>query len=151
VRQITCFNHLVRCIKKQNIPQDTAWKALQFTYDRLFYICSFSFQNDQILSYWFSILRKWCFFGRRCIHFCLFHIFITWYLLFKENKIHHRMQREKLYNLQSKAHFNYLLLVSKKSKILCNQFLLPRKTYFFSIWREISFFLLDIYKVNCSL
>jgi len=28
---ISIFNHLLRYIKKQNIPQDAAWKALQST------------------------------------------------------------------------------------------------------------------------
>jgi hypothetical protein len=30
-------------IKQQNISKDTAWKDLQFTYDRLFYSCTFLF------------------------------------------------------------------------------------------------------------
>ncbi len=33
--------------KKQNIPQDAAWKALQFTNDSLFYSFTFCFQNGQ--------------------------------------------------------------------------------------------------------
>ncbi len=33
--------------KRQNIPQDAAWKVLQFTLKDLFYICTFCFQNEQ--------------------------------------------------------------------------------------------------------
>ena len=35
---ISIFNHLIRCIQKQNTPQDAAWKALQFIKNSLFYI-----------------------------------------------------------------------------------------------------------------
>ncbi len=37
----------LHAIKKQNIPKDAARKALQFTYDHLFHICTFCLQNRQ--------------------------------------------------------------------------------------------------------
>ncbi len=49
----------------------------------------------------------------------LFHRFITKMLYQKKNKIHHKMQREKLYNLTVKV----IVIVFKKRKILCDQFL----------------------------
>ncbi len=33
--------------KKTNIPQDAAWKVLQFTMESLFYTCTFYFENGQ--------------------------------------------------------------------------------------------------------
>ena len=44
---ISFFHQLIRCIKKQNIPQDAAWKALQFTKNSFFFSCTFCFQNEQ--------------------------------------------------------------------------------------------------------
>jgi hypothetical protein len=42
------FSHnLIRFIRKQNIPEDAAWKALQFTYDPLPYNSMFCFQIGQ--------------------------------------------------------------------------------------------------------
>ncbi len=35
---ISIFNHWISCIKKQNIPQDAAWRALQVLKNNLFYI-----------------------------------------------------------------------------------------------------------------
>jgi hypothetical protein len=40
-------HNLIRFIRKQNIPEDAAWKALQFTYDSLFYNSMFCFQIGQ--------------------------------------------------------------------------------------------------------
>ncbi len=45
---ISVFNHLIHRIRKQNMPQDAAWKALQFIKDHLFYSCTFYFENGQI-------------------------------------------------------------------------------------------------------
>ena len=44
---ISFLRHLLHCIKKQNIPQDAAWKKLQFRKDSLFYSCTFCFQNER--------------------------------------------------------------------------------------------------------
>jgi hypothetical protein len=41
------FQFLIGFIHKQNILEDAAWKALQFTYGHLFYNCTFCFQNRQ--------------------------------------------------------------------------------------------------------
>ncbi len=49
------------------------------------------------------------------------------------------MQREKLYNLQSKTYFNCTLFVFKKCKIMYDQF---------SSLRKIPYFM---YKINCCL
>ncbi len=49
------------------------------------------------------------------------------------------MQREKFYNLQSKAYFNYVGFVFKKSKILCLQFSYLCKHQFFSTQMRSSF------------
>ena len=43
---ISSFYHLICFIKrKQNIPQDAAWRALQFTKNSLYYIGTFCFKN----------------------------------------------------------------------------------------------------------
>jgi hypothetical protein len=55
------------------------------------------------------------------------------------------MQREKLYNLQNKAYFNYVFLV-KEIKLLRDQFSLPRKNHEEKL--RFSYF---IYEINCSL
>jgi len=41
------------------------------------------------------------------------------------------MQREKLCNLQSRAYFNGVLFVLKRSKILCDQFSTLLEDHFF--------------------
>jgi hypothetical protein len=46
----------------------------------------------------------------------------------QKNKIYHKMQREKLYNLQIKVYFNCILFVFKKSKTLSDQFFVVAKT-----------------------
>ena len=53
---------------------------------------------DKILLDQISMLKKSCFFW--CMMNASFIPFITWYVLLEKNKIHHKMQREKLYNLQ---------------------------------------------------
>jgi hypothetical protein len=40
------------------------------------------------------------------------------------------MQREKLYNLQSKAYFNCILFVSKKTKLCATSFRRCEKSFF---------------------
>src|ERR1700722_13081799 len=60
------------------------------------------------------------------------------------------MQREKLYNPQSKAYFNCILFVFKNSKILCDQFSLLRKNPFFSTRTRNCFFLISsFYHLIC--
>jgi hypothetical protein len=45
---ISFYHDLIpRRKKKQNIPKDAAWRALQFTNDSLFYSCTFDYQNEQ--------------------------------------------------------------------------------------------------------
>ncbi len=41
------FQFLIGSIHNQNILEDAAWKALQFTYGHSFYNCTFCFQNRQ--------------------------------------------------------------------------------------------------------
>ena len=53
------------------------------------------------------------------------------------------MQREKLYNLQSKAYFNCVVFVFKKRKILCEQFLSLQKKSFFLHERGTLFLILS--------
>jgi len=64
------------------------------------------------------------------------------YVLLK-NEIYDKMQREKPYNLQSKAYFNCILFVFKKSKTLCDQFLPLRKKSFLSKQMRNFFFLIS--------
>ena len=45
--------------------------------------------------------------------------------------MYHKMQREKLYNLQRTAYFNCLFFLFKKSKILYDQFSTLRKNRVF--------------------
>ena len=49
---------------------------------------------------------------------------------FIKNKIYHKMQREKLYNLQSKAYFNCILFVSKKAKLYVINVRRCKKSFF---------------------
>ncbi len=50
----------------------------------------------------------------------------------KKNKIYYKMQRGKLYNLQSKVQFNCVLSVLKKGKIPCDQYSTSRKNHSFN-------------------
>ena len=65
------------------------------------------------------------------------NILILWSLLlwmsdYSKNKTCYKMQREKLYNLQTKVHFNCILLILKKTKTLCDRFVPLWKNHFFT-------------------
>jgi len=77
------------------------------------------------------------------LHFAL-HILIYKYILSKKNKLCHRMQPEKLYNLQTKFYFNNILFVFKTSKTLCHRFSPLWKKWFFSMNKN-SFFLVYLF------
>jgi hypothetical protein len=55
------------------------------------------------------------------------HIFINEYVLIK--KIHHRMQREKLYNLHRTVHFTVVIFPLKIDKMLSDQSLTLRHVF----------------------
>ena len=73
----------------------------------------FVFEIDKILSNQVVKMRKRQCFRYTTNSFLLFHCLSPDMLYQKKNKIHHKMQREKLYNLHSKA---YCRLFSKKEK-----------------------------------
>jgi hypothetical protein len=66
----------------------------------------FVFRLDKILATKLPSCEKDNFLDTWQIKFLLFHRSITKIVYQKRNKIHHKMQREKLYNLHSKAYCN---------------------------------------------
>ena len=44
---ISSFYDLIRFLKKRNIPEDAAWKALQFTKNSLFLLRTFCFRKKK--------------------------------------------------------------------------------------------------------
>jgi hypothetical protein len=88
-RSTTNIYHKMQCEKLYNLYKTT-----------YFIVALFVSKMDKI----WAIKFRPCEFDNvsdtRRMHFCYF---ITCYALSKENKIHHTMQREQLYNLHSKA------------------------------------------------
>jgi hypothetical protein len=90
----------------------------------------------------FDVAKKFFFVCEECVFF----LFVTWYVLFKKKKVHHKMQREKLYDLQKEQFVLYMqLLLLRKSKILSDQFVTSTRmrTSFSSIssfYHTIAFF-----------
>ncbi len=79
------------------------------------------FIMDKLLSVKVLPWEKDNFFDTERIHFLLFHRSITKILYQKKSKIHHKMQREKLYNLHSKADCNWFSTREKFCAInFCN-------------------------------
>jgi hypothetical protein len=72
-----------------------------------FIVVLFGSKLDKILAIKLPSCEKDNFFDIWQIKFLLFHRSITKIVYHKRNKIHHKMQREKLYNLHSKAYCNY--------------------------------------------
>jgi hypothetical protein len=73
----SCFYHLISFIKKkQNTPQDAAWKALQFVKDSWFYSCTLCFQNWQNSQRPDFEAAKKSVFNTRPMHFCLIYYLI---------------------------------------------------------------------------
>jgi hypothetical protein len=71
-----------------------------------FIVVLFGSRLDKILAIKLPSCEKDNFFDIWQIKFLLFHRSITKIVYQKRNKIHHKMQREKLYNLHSKAYCN---------------------------------------------
>jgi len=84
-----------------------------------FAVLLFVSRLDKILAIKLRLCEKDNFFDTWQTKLLLFQRCITKINYQKRNKIHHEMQREKLYNLHSKAYCNCF----KKRKILCDQFL----------------------------
>jgi hypothetical protein len=53
----------------------------------------------------FAAVKNNFFLDEREIAFFFFHLSIAAYVFVKESKIHHKMQREKLYNLYTTTYF----------------------------------------------
>jgi hypothetical protein len=102
-----------------------------------FIVALFVLIRSKILSDQFSTLQKRYFFGTRWIHFFPFHLLVTWYFLFKKNKMHQKMQRKKPYNLYKMLVLSAYFLFPKKVKFYPTAL---KKKSFFSIRREIFFF-----------
>ncbi len=71
-----------------------------------FIVVLFGSRLDKILAIKLSSCEKDNFFDIRQIKFLLFHRSTTKIVYEKRNKIHHKMQCEKLYNLRSKVYCN---------------------------------------------
>ena len=74
--------------------------------------------------------------------FFVFHI-ISYVLL--QNKIHHKMQREKLYNLQRIVYFNCVLFVLKKKQNSVGPVFAVAKKSFFSTQTRNFLFLISYF------
>jgi hypothetical protein len=145
VRQIKCFNHLI-CLLRNKIYHKMQHKKLYNLHKIAYFIVALLvFKMNKILSDQFSSVRK-RYFRYKINAFFRISSFCHLISLSKKYKIHHKMQREKLYNLQRKAYFNCVLLV-KKNRILSDQFSKPRK----KSCEEKFLFSYFIYKINCSL
>jgi hypothetical protein len=105
-----------------------------------FIVALFVLITSKILSDQFSTLQKRYFFGTRWIHFFSFHLFITWYFLFKKNKMHQKMQREKPYKLYKMLILSAYFLFPKKVKFYPT---VPKKIIFF-LYEEKFFFFSEI-------
>ncbi len=73
---------------------------------------------------------------------CIFSLFITWYVLFKKNKIHQKVQREKLYNFQRTVSFIYVPFGLKKSNFWVTNF---RRYKNSARWRNLFFCISSFY------
>jgi hypothetical protein len=66
--------------------------------------------------------------GLAIMNGCVLHrIFLSFNTFYKENKIHHKMQREKLYNLYKTAFTTVALFAFKIDKIWSDQIPTVRK------------------------
>jgi hypothetical protein len=84
-----------------------------------FIVVLFGSRVDKILAMKLPSCEKDNFFDTGQIKFLLFHRCITKIVYHKGNKIYHKMQPEKLYNLHSKA---YCRLFSKRGKFFVISF-----------------------------
>ena len=128
---ILYFYRLFCLIKKPNVPKDAAWKALQFAQDSFFlHLHFFVFQNWQNSkrSDFDAAKKSFSIYDR-----CVFDLFITCYVLLK-NKIYHKMQRERIYNLYKTAFLTVALVVFKSDQISTLQ-----KRDFFLVHNEFVF------------
>ncbi len=76
----------------------------------------------------FSTKRKYFYYLKQSLSFCNY---FNSSIIVALNKINHKMQFDKLYNLQTEVYFNCILFVLKTSKTLRGQFLLLWKDHFF--------------------
>ncbi len=78
------------------------------------YIFFVSKKNQNSVQSIFAIVKK-TFSKRTRILFFLFYLFIAWYVFFEKNQMYHKMQREKLYNLQTEVYLNCVPFMFKKT------------------------------------
>ncbi len=127
---ISIFNHLLRYIKKTkytttcNVKSSTIYKVNSILQ---LHLCS---QNEQNFERPIFDSAKTIFFGVQDKFIFSYFTFLSLDIFYLKSKIYHKMQREKLYNLQSKAYFNCILLVFKKKQNPVRPFSLPRENFF---------------------
>ena len=115
---------IFQCLRKNFLAKDSSSNSLQnldifIILNNLHYFVTY----DTI-----DLSKNYNFHTQHFCEFFLQHIILIlrslllWMSLYSKNKIYHKMQREKLYNLHKKAYFNSIVFGSKKRKTLCNHF-----------------------------
>ncbi len=119
-------------MKKQNIPQDAAWKGIQYTKDSLLYSCTFRFQNGQNSeALVFDSSKKECFLVHDEFIFFLmssFHYLICF--IKKKTKYTTRCSVKSSTIYKKRLILQLHFLFSKSTKFCAANFLTLRKSSF---------------------